>query len=84
MLLVCRVQVKIPGVPRVEFDVKGSVEVLKRNVAAGIGLGFETPPPRERQSDSRAAPVWHAASVEPLIVELADIRTRLKGFEVSL
>lgn len=84
MLLVFRVQVKIPGVPSVTLGVKGSVEVLKLNVVAGIGLGFETPPPLERQSDSSAAPVWHADSVEPLIVELSDVKTRLKGFEVSL
>lgn len=58
--------------------------VLKLNVAAAIGLGFEMPLPLERQSDSRAAPVWHAESVEPLIVVFSEVKTRLKGFDVSL
>lgn len=84
MVEVCKFQVKIPGVPSVALGVKGSVEVLKLKVAAGMGVGFETPPPWDRQSDSRAAPVWHADSVEPLIVELSDVRTRLKGGDVSL
>ena len=84
MLVVFSVHVKMPGVPRVALGVNGSVEVLKLKFVAAIGVGFETPPPEERQRDSRAAPVWHAESVEPLIVVFEDDRTRVKGFEVSL
>lgn len=57
---------------------------MKLNWTAGRGVGFETPPPCERQSDSRAAPVWHAESVVPFIVEFSDDRTRLNGADVSL
>lgn len=84
MVEVFKVHVKIPGVPSVTLGVKGSLEVLKLNVVAGIGFGLETPPPLERQRDSIAAPEWHAERVDPLIVELPEVRTRLKGFEVSL
>lgn len=66
------------------FGVNGSEEVLKLNVAAGSEVGLETPPPLERQRDSIPAPLWHAERVDPLIVELSDVRTKLKGFEVSL
>lgn len=84
MLLVSRVHVKMPGVPSEALGVNGSVEVLKLNVAAAMPEGFETPPPDERQSDSSAAPVWHAESVVPLIVELSEVKTRLNGLDVSL
>ncbi len=83
-LVVLSVQVNIPGVPIVTLGVKGLVEVLKLKVVAAIGVGFETPPPLERQSDSRAAPVWQAERVEPLIVVLSDVSTRLNGSDVSL
>lgn len=84
MLLVFKVHVKMPGVPRVALGVKALVEVLKLNVVGVTGLGLEMEPPPERQSDSRAAPVWQADRNWPLIFVFSDDKMRLKGFDVSL
>lgn len=56
-LVVLSVQVNMPGVPIVGLGVKGSVEVLKLNVAGAIEFGLETLLPLDKQRDSRAAPV---------------------------
>ena len=60
------------------------MDVLKLKIAGAMGLGLEMDPMLERQSDSIAAPVWHAEIVEPFMAASSDLRTRLKGLEVSL
>lgn len=57
--------------------------MLKPKVEYGIGLRFEVVLLFERQSDSIAAPVWHAETVS-LIHPLSEVRTIWKGFELML